>query len=185
MTKYILHGGYTREKKDLNNNFFKEIVKDLKGKIKILFVYFASEESDYEEKLEQEKDNFLNNSENKDLEFEIADRNNFIEQIKNADVIYIRGGDTFKLLETLKLYPKFSEAIETKVVVGSSAGAYVLSKHFYSRTRERIINGLGILPIAIACHYKGKQETLELLKGKAKDLEIVLLDDFEHKVIIA
>jgi len=185
MTKYVLHGGFSRKKNDLNNNFFKEIVKKLGNEIKVLLVYFASQESEYKEKLEQEKNSFLRNSENRSLKFEIANRNNFIEQIKNADVIYIRGGDTFKLLEILKLYPKFSEAIEAKVVVGSSAGAYVLSKYFYSRIRERIVNGLGILPIAIACHYKGKQETLELLKGKAKDLEIVLLDDFEHKVIIA
>jgi len=184
MNKYILHGGYTREKNHLNNNFFKEITKGLEGEIKILLIYFASEGSDYEEKLEQEKNNFENNSDNKNLKFEIANKENFIKQIKNSDVIYIRGGDTFKLLEILKSYPKFSEAIKGKITVGSSAGAYVLSKYFYSRGSRKVFDGLGILPVAVACHYKGNQETLELLKEKPEDLEIVLLNDFEHKVII-
>jgi len=98
--------------------------------------------------------------------------------------IYIRGGNVFKLLEVLKSYPKFLEVVEEKVIVGSSAGAYVLSKYFYSQEGRGIFDGLGILPIAITCHYKGNQEVLELLKEKAEDLEIVLLNDFEHKVII-
>ncbi len=184
MTKFILHGGYTRVKNEQNNKFFREIVKDLHDRTKILLVYFASEEFDYERKTEEEKDNFLSNSENKDLEFELADKDNFIEQIKGSDVIYIRGGDTFKLLKILKLYPEFSEVIKEKIIIGSSAGAYVLSRFFYSRTEEEAFDGLGILPIVIACHFKGDEKILKLLREKAGDSEIVLLDDFEHKVII-
>ena len=183
MTKFILHGGYTSKKNYLNNNFFKETTKGLEGKVKILLVYFASEEFDYERKLEEDKDNFLRNSDNENLKFEIANKDNFIEQIKNSDVVYIRGGDTFKLLEILKSYPEFLKVIKGKIVVGSSAGAYVLSRIFYSRTKKEVLDGLGILPIAIACHFKGDEKVLKLLREKAGDSEILLLDDFEYKVI--
>lgn len=183
MTKYILHGGYTSEDNSLNDKFFKEITRELEGEINILLVYFASEESEYESKFRQDKEKFLTNSENKNLRFEIANEYDFIEQIKRSNVIYIRGGDTFKLLEILKSYPEFPGAIEGKTVTGSSAGVYVLSRIFYSRTKERIFKGLDILPIAVACHFKGDQNVLKLLEEKAEGTKIILLDEFEHQVL--
>ena len=47
LTKYILHGGNTGEINKYNNNFFKEMTANLKGKIKILLNYFARNESEF------------------------------------------------------------------------------------------------------------------------------------------
>lgn len=182
MTKYILHGGYTRDKNELNNSFFEEITKGLEGEIKILLVYFASEKTEYEQKRKKEEENFLSNSENKNLVFEIANENDLIDQIKKSDIIYIRGGITFKLLDVLKKYPTFSDVIKDKVIVGSSAGAYVLSKYFYHRQEPvGVFKGLGILPISIHCHYKGDATIVGELESKG--LEVILLKDYEHRVI--
>lgn len=182
MAKYILHGGRTREKNDLNDAFFKEMLQGLDSPVKILLIYFAGEESEYLEKLRQEKENFLRNAEGKELKFEIANEKNFIPQIEKSDVIYMRGGPTFKLLDAIKKYPEFSESIKNKVVMGSSAGAYILSKYFYHRDEPvGIFEGLGILPISTHCHYKGDKGIVKLLEEKG--LEVVLLGEFEHKVI--
>lgn len=183
MTKYILHGGYTRQRNELNDKFFAEITKDVKENSKILLVYFATDESNYEEFSKQEKNNFLRNSKLKSLIFEIATKDNFIEQIKESDVIYIRGGDTFKLLNILKQFPAFSNAIQGKIVVGSSAGAYILSTYFYSREKKKVFEGLKILPIATHCHHEGNQKIVNLLKERGRDSELVLLADFEYQVI--
>ena len=51
MTKYILHGRFTKEKNSLNKSFFREFCKDLPKKATILQVYFAQEAKDYEWKI--------------------------------------------------------------------------------------------------------------------------------------
>jgi len=58
MTKYILHGGYTREPNEDNANFFREMTTGFSGKVHILLVYFASEEDLIEQKYQQELKQF-------------------------------------------------------------------------------------------------------------------------------
>ncbi|MDP3093491.1 MAG: hypothetical protein Q8N16_01890 [bacterium] len=41
MTKYILHGGYTKEINRDNDSFFTEITADAKNGAQILLCYFA------------------------------------------------------------------------------------------------------------------------------------------------
>ena len=55
MTKVILHGGYPSHQNSQNDKFFQEILKGLPEEVNVLFVYFAKEEKDYEDKFEKEK----------------------------------------------------------------------------------------------------------------------------------
>lgn len=55
----------------------------------------------------------------------------FVEQIKQADVIYLKGGNTNWLHDRLAEIPDLINLLSGKIVAGSSAGALVLSKYYY------------------------------------------------------
>jgi len=183
-TKYILHGGYTRAKNSDNNNFFKEILSETKGKILILLVYFATEDTNIKKFAKQEKENFLRNSKNKNLVFEIADKNNFNEQVKKADVIYIRGGKTEKLLAILNNFNNLKKLFKNKIIAGSSAGVYALVKYYFNRHNEGIKKGLNFVNIKAICHYSSKKKkALEKLSMYKENLPIITLPDYKHIVL--
>ena len=115
-----------------------------------------------------------------------ATEENFIEEIKSADVIYIRGGDTQKLKDTLDGYPGFKELIKGKTVAGSSAGAYVLSTYYYTNSKGKVLEGYGCLPLRVVCHYQSTihpapedSDPVANINKFNNNLELVLLKDHE------
>ena len=105
------------------------------------------------------------------------------EKINNADIIYIDGGDTLKLLDYVK---KYSIDILLKkayqkgtILVGKSAGAILLSKAGLSdsyilrgeKDTYEFVEGLNIEPIIICPHYT--KEKQEIIKDKLTKKEIV------------
>ena len=83
-------------------------------------------------------------------------------KILNADIIYIGGGDTIKLMEVVKEYEIDKEAYEKgTVLVGISAGGILLSKEGYSDSlilrgesdKYAFIDGLGFVNISFCPHY--------------------------------
>ncbi len=182
MTKFILHGGGEGGGNELHDDFFCEIVKNLPEEAKVLCVYFAVPDELVEEKHRAYEEYFSRcNKNGKAIELKIATRENFIEELGQADAVYFRGGDTLLLLDAIKKYPKFEkEILKKKVVAGSSAGVYFLANYAYSNSRDIIYKGLGILPIKVNCHYtKGKDlSRLEKMEG-----EWLLLKEGEYKII--
>ncbi|MEK6835619.1 MAG: Type 1 glutamine amidotransferase-like domain-containing protein, partial [Nanoarchaeota archaeon] len=132
ITKYILHGGNTGEINNDNNNFFKEMTSDLKGKVRILLNYFAREENEIKELAKQDRGRLLKYSKNKNLEFQIASVKKFEKQLIWANVMYMRGGVTNKLVKKLRKIKNIERLFEGKIIAGSSAGAYALSKYYWS-----------------------------------------------------
>lgn len=183
MTKYILHCGYPNTDNELNRGFFNEISKGLPEEGSVLVIYFSRQDNEYEKLLEQDKQNILNNANGKKLEIILASKDDFINQIKESNAIYIRGGDTEQLLATLKVYPDFIEAIKNKVVAGSSAGAYVLAKYYYTHSKDMVREGLNILPIRLICHYNNSKELIDGFNQYSKEFELIILKDYEYKVI--
>ena len=104
------------------------------------------------------------------------------EKIKNADIIYIGGGDTVKLVNILKenkINKMLKEKLDTEsVLVGISAGAISYLKSGLSDTE--IINnisnnyvkvdGLGFIDYMFVPHFSSDSK-------KKKDLEKVLKND--------
>ncbi len=179
-TKYILHGGYAGKQNKKNDKFFKEILSVNKNKFNILLVYFAKHKKDYERIKSEDYYQFNRNAKNKILNFEIAGKKRFTEQIKKADIIYLHGGRTLKLLKALKEYNNFSELIKGKIVTGESAGAYVLSSCFYSKSEQGCFEGLKLVPVKTICHYIG--ENRNKLDCCPFNLEELLLKDYQYKV---
>ena len=187
MTKYILHGGGTRVDNKSNRSFFQEIAKDVPDGGTILLVYFAVIDGDHEEHFRNMKEDFIKNSGDKKLNFILATEENFTEQIKDADAIYIHGGDTPTLLRKLSTFPNFADLIKGKVIAGSSAGAQILSTYFQRSQTLEIMEGFGILPIRFIPHYKSPsfnvdEEAVEKMNKYPNNLELVVLKDYEWKV---
>lgn len=174
MTKYILHGGNTRDKTEDNKEFFVELTNGLLDNATILCIYFSRPKELWPELFEQDKINFSSASPQKVFKFMLADDSTptFVEQLKKAAVVHLRGGETDKLKETLSKVKNLNKLLKNKVVSGSSAGAYVLSRYYYTNSKDEIREGLGILPIKTFCHYtEEKSDKLKLLKEHGEDLK--------------
>ena len=179
-TKFILHGGYAGDENLDNDAFFKEILKDTPPNITILLVLFAKTGEGMISNKEKDINQFLKNGESKNMLFEVADEKLLIEQILKSDIIYLQGGETLKLLNVLKSFKNLRESISGKIVAGESAGAYVLSTCFYSKTEMGVFNGLGFVPVKTICHYEGKNE--KKLNECPANLETLLLSSYKYKV---
>ncbi len=91
-------------------------------------------------------------------------------KILNADIIYIGGGDTIKLMEVVKEYEidkLLKEAYEKgTVLAGISAGGILLSKEGYSDSlilrgesnNYTFIDGLGFTNISFCPHYNADEK---------------------------
>lgn len=180
ITKYILSGGYAGRPNEENDKFFQEILADTKDNLNILLIYFAKPLEEYNRMLEKDQYQFNKNNTGKKFNFEIANTDNFKKQTKKADIVYIHGGQTLKLLEALKTYSDLKKLFNGKIIAGESAGAYILSTCFYSKSEGGIFHGLGFAPAKTICHYIGKNS--EKLNECSKNLDILLLPDYKYKV---
>lgn len=184
MTKFILHGGRTSDKTWENKEFFQEIVRNVKNP-KILLVNFAAIEKRWPELVAQEKNQFLVYTKNKKLKFIEANKKTetLINQIKKANIIYLRGGADdllkkyFKKLNLKKLF-------KNKIVAGTSAGANLLSKYYFSSSKDRVRLGQNVLPIKLFCHYnKNKEKELVRLKNFRENLPTYTLKEYQQIII--
>ena len=167
-----------------NETIDKEIVKLVKKENPIfLFIGLASNNSDsnydqikkYYQKLNchteyLKKKNIINNP-------DIVKN-----KIQRADIIYIGGGDTIKLLDTIKEYkiePLLRDAYEKgTILVGKSAGAILLSNKGFSdsyilrgeKDTYEFIDGLNFINVIICPHYHQEEK-------KTKELEQELLHE--------
>lgn len=107
------------------------------------------------------------------------------QKFQDADIIYVGGGDTIKLLEKIDEYhlkPYFDEACKNNTVLaGISAGAILFSKKGFSdayllrgeKYTYEFINGFGYTNISITPHYHAdfnKTEQLEEILKKKHDV---------------
>ena len=169
-----------------NKNFFKEIFIGTSDSPKVLCVYFARERADWEALFENDKPKFIEGARGKKLELIMASEKleEFKQQLLHTDIVYVRGGDTEKLLEHIKKIPDFAERIKGKIYAGSSAGAYFVSKYYCSVSKREILRGLGILPIKTFAHYNDSERgLLQKLKEHGEPLEVYTIPDHEFVVI--
>lgn len=180
-TKYILHGGDAQIINTENDPFYAEILKDTPDNLKILLVYFANDPERNEDRKKGNIEQFNRVSGSKKFQFEIADEVNFINQIKNSDIIYIRGGSTPRLIEALSKYNNLEKEFEGKIISGESAGMNSLSKYSFSKSGG-LMQGLGIINVKTIPHYHGPFVGDTELGNVAPDVESLYLPEFEYKV---
>ncbi len=190
MTKFILVGGYVHKAKDGGLSFCKEMVSGLGNnrRIKILDCMFARPKESWKNKFNEDKvylSKFIDN-----FELELADTDKFTEQIKLSDVIFFRGGDTYMLWNILNTNGDWLKNLENKCVVGTSAGAEVISKYAYNLDTSKIDEYSGLLPIKFIPHWKSDynspninwDDAKEQLDNYKEKIEIITLSEGEFKV---
>lgn len=192
MTKYILAGGYVHEAQDGGRAFCEELIKGIKNKpVKILDCLFARPEDFWQEGLKSDY-SFLSKF-IKNFQLELAQPDKFTEQIKESDIIFLKGGYTSMLHEALSKNLKWIQGLDGKVLAGTSAGAEVIAKYYLILKNFRIGDGFGLLPIKFIPHWNSKyfdSETQDIdydkalikLKGHKEDIEILTLREGEFKV---
>ena len=100
-----------------------------------------------------------------------ANDEGIVASLRNAKLIYMLGGFTGYLGETLKGSAAWNAVLEAygkgAVVAGSSAGAMVMCEFYYDPRQGRIVDGLNLVPNAIIMpHYNtfGKSWASRLLE---------------------
>ena len=181
-TTFILHGGFTPKKENEDNSdFYKEILKDAPRNVRILIVPFAKDIERIAPTTERVMREFNQYRWQEKLDFEVANEQSFIAQVRSADIVYFQGGTSVKLLGVLKRFPGLKELLKGKIVAGESAGANVLGMFFFGPSANGVFEGLGILPVKIIPHYK--EEYKDAFMDIGQDLESVFLKEYEFRVI--
>jgi dipeptidase E len=116
---------------------------------------------------------------------------NWLNNIEDVKVIYIAGGNTYKLMKLI-IESEFNKFIiqnsSNYCVVGNSAGAVVIGKSLLSSNDENtygnnLKDGIGLVPYSICPHYsEDKFLRLKMLKEK-ENLQIVGIDEDSGIVI--
>lgn len=102
-------------------------------------------------------------------------------EVKNAKVVYLAGGNTFKLIDILRSsgFDQFlCDFQKDKIIVGNSAGSVVLGENILTTNDEDIIgvknyNGLKLLPYSISPHYSADKSNH--LKKISQDFNLTIL----------
>jgi peptidase E len=182
ITTFLLHGGRLKLKDKRNDDYFRELTKDLVDGDQVLFVGFARrDETDRNEVYEREKQFILAQAVS-DIQVVNATYDSFIEQVKAARVVHLTGGQAPELINDIQKYPDFIDAIKGKVVGGSSAGACLFSTYYFYDDASGVLEGLGTLPIRLRVHsdnpeFGNIEKSIVLLEKYPKDLELLLIEE--------
>lgn len=152
MTKYVLNSGGLRNNPAKAKKYFAEVLKGLGPAPRILICCFAQPREDWEQKFrEDQASTFFPEGVTPTLELAFPD--SFEEQVKNADALYIHGGDDYLVQYWLKQFD-LPKIWDEKVVATNSASSHALSKHFWTCDWRKLMDGLGLLPIKFLAHYE-------------------------------
>jgi len=153
MTKYVLNSGGIKHSLDLKKKFHQEVVKDLGNSPKFLLCNFAQLREDWERKFPGYSDSIAEDMpDGVKPSFELAMPAEFVEQCKQASVIYFHGGDDHLLQYWMKQFD-LPALFQGKVVATNSASSDMLTTHHWTSDWRSCADGLGILPIKFIPHY--------------------------------
>jgi hypothetical protein len=183
---FILLGGRIYSAKDGGKAFCDEILQRVTSRpVRVLDCLFARPESEWVERFGEDGKFFEQHS--SEFEITLAKSGMFVEQVENADVVFFQGGIPKVLIGALEKEDGWREALQDKIVVGSSGGADVLCQYYGVGKTGRVGEGLGLIPVKFIPHWKNDESfdwdtLLENLKNYGEDLETVVLREGEFKV---
>lgn len=149
-TVYILAGGNDRQFDDFGARLARKVAEYVE-KPRILSCLFSSPPETWQAGAAERQAwfrRFFDYSDHRFATFEA-----FETQLDAADVVYFHGGQSWLLLEHVAHLDWLSDKLAGKVVVGSSAGANMLSTAFWSATEARYGEGLGMVDKYPMVHY--------------------------------
>jgi len=191
MTRYILSGGYPWKAADGGKAFAQAVVQGFREPVQILECLFARSRDAWDQALSSDKEMFATLLPDTRVQLQLAEPETFIEQIRSADVVYIRGGDWDPLVAALGKSPGWEKVLDGKTLVGGSAGAMLIAKYDYDIDALKLHEGLGLLPVKAQVHYRSDYNAPNVdwdkadaeLKNYREDLPILNLGEGEFEVI--
>lgn len=115
------------------------------------------------------------------------DKEDVWEQLDWCNCLYVPGGNGDILKQQFLDYidndtKRFKDVLMTKNVYGgSSAGANLLSNHYYSNDNQRVDKGLGLFNINTFCHYdSSKFRKLNTLIKESKNGIVIPINEGEY-----
>lgn len=155
MTKYVLVGGYPSQGTGHGQDLCLELVSGFFTRpIKILDCVFAVSPTDQANVYDRDQRFFARHLHPGSFVMQRAVETEFLAQTDWADVVWIKGGETDPLMKILQRFPKWAEHLDGKTVGGTSAGAYALATHYHELDRMRVGDGLGLVPVSVAAHWR-------------------------------
>lgn len=151
MTTYILAGGADRKTPEFGERLAAEVHKKINRPVRVLSCLFAEPREVWSEKFASRMpwfQQFFGAA----TDVELAFPDQFPDQARRADVIYLHGGDDVLLGHYLDAYNDIRDMFLGKIVVGSSAGADWLSTNFWACDWRKTMHGSGIVPLSIIVH---------------------------------
>jgi len=185
MTTYVLHGGNTKIDSVSNNEFFKQFTSIVpKDNVKILLCYWAREKKDWNERFEIDKAKILKQT-TKQVEINLVDTvENLFIKLKDADVLFMSGGEEEYLRPYMSKILQLKDALNDKVYIGSSMGAFLPSRHYVlslsDQNEDDVFDGLGLIPYNVLCHWNietNKEKKISILKEKDSQTQILLIEE--------
>ncbi len=192
MIKFILIGGYPHKAKDGGRAMCVEATAGIEEPVKVLICLFARRKKDWGELFRANAGFFQRNLPGVRLDFSLADKESFLDQIDANGLIYFSGGDTMDLVKRLDKIDGWQDKLKGKNVMGSSAGADILSKYNYDIESGELAHGYGLAPVKTIVHYGSSQYAIPIGWEEARDkldnykekLPVWTLVEGEHKVIV-
>lgn len=190
-TKFILGGGYLDKASDGGKAFYEELIRDHVEPVKVLICLFARKKEVWNQVFEETKEVFNKFVADRKIELKIASQEEFVEQVKWADSIFLKGGFTEQLLGILRTCDGWQNELDGKTIAGSSAGADVLVKYFYNLDTMQLGSGLGLIPAKVLVHFESDYNALNInwervyseLQAYKEQLPILALKEGEFKII--
>lgn len=159
MTKYILESGSIKKYPDKGRVFFEEALQDLGSTPTILWCFFAMDPEEREARFRKYCDiadavlpKYVS------ARHVHAHKNTFIEQVADADVVQLQGGNTAALLKELSEY-NLESLFNGKVIAGHSAGSNVLCDSYWSPGMRKLGKGFRLLPCKFISHFNSDYES--------------------------
>ena len=154
MTKYVLNSGGIKNQPELKRDFHREIVQGLGNVPKFLLCNFAQGREYWNVKFAGYSNMIREDmSEGVEPTFELALPDTFVDQCKNADVIYFHGGDDDLFSYWLQKF-NYLELFKGKVVATNSASSCMLSVSCWTCDWRACQDGLGVLNVKFIPHFQ-------------------------------
>ncbi len=192
MTKYILVGGYPKKSPDGGKAFAEELIKGFDEPVKVLECLFARPRDNWEKAYAEDAEFFTKHLPSKQVEFQLAQPETFLEQVRWAHAIYIRGGTSeTQLIALADQSGNWKKELDGKTLAGSSAGTDVISKYYYNLDDLKLGEGLELVPVKVIPHWRSDynapnvdwDKALAELRSYKENLPILTLHEGEFKVI--
>ncbi len=153
MKRLVLMGGRPWVAGDKGKLFTDALFRYFPNEVKLAFCMFAQPESEWVSTEKWNTSMFDSFKGSRTIIYKTMTHETFEDISKWADIIYIPGGDPFKLMEEIEKHD-VGKLWDGKIVAGSSAGADLLCKGFPYLQEKRFGDGLGWLNVAMIPHWR-------------------------------